>query len=48
MNAPRRARGIQHECALYRNFVAARFLIGPGIDLTSRCHRYNATAQGWA
>jgi ankyrin repeat protein len=39
---------ILHECTLRDNREGVQFLIDRGIDVTIRCYRYNATAQGWA
>jgi hypothetical protein len=39
---------ILHECAVRKNYEAARFLIERGIDMTIEDHRWHATAEDWA
>jgi hypothetical protein len=40
--------GILHELVWHQNYEAMQFLIGRGIDMTIRDHRWGATAIGWA
>jgi hypothetical protein len=39
---------ILHELVWHRNYEGMRFLIGRGIDMTIRDHRWGSTARGWA
>ena len=39
---------ILHECAFAGRMEQVMYLIGKGIDVTIRDHRYDATSEGWA
>lgn len=39
---------ILHELVFQRNYESMRFLVDRGIDMTTKDHRWNSTAQGWA
>jgi hypothetical protein len=39
---------ILHELVFHANYESMQYLIGRGIDMTIKDHRWNSTAQGWA